>query len=47
MRLLLDEQLDRRLEGFFGEWYEVITVQERGWGSKGNGELIAPRVVSL
>ena len=33
MRLLLDEQLDRRLKRFFGEEYEVVTVQERGWGS--------------
>ncbi len=25
---MLDEQLDRRLKRFFGEEYEVVTVQE-------------------
>ena len=40
MRLLLDEHLDRRLKRFFGEEHEVVTVRERGWGSKENGELI-------
>ncbi len=40
MRLLLDEQLDRRLKRFFGEEHEVVTVRERGWGGKENGELI-------
>jgi hypothetical protein len=40
MRLLLDEHLDRRLKRFFGEEHEVVTVLERGWGGKENGELI-------
>lgn len=40
MRLLLDEQLDRRLKRYFGEEHEVVTVRERGWGGKENGELI-------
>ena len=40
MRLLLDEHLDRRLKRFFGEEHEVVTVLKRGWGGKGNGELI-------
>jgi predicted nuclease of predicted toxin-antitoxin system len=40
MRLLLDEHLDRRLKRFFGREHEVVTVQERGWGGKENGELI-------
>ncbi len=40
MRLLLDEHLDRRLKRFFGGEHEVVTVRERGWGSKENGELI-------
>jgi len=40
MRLLLDEQLDRRLKRFFGEEHEIVTVRERGWGSMENGELI-------
>ena len=40
MRLLLDEHLDRRLKRFFGEEHEVVTVRERSWGGKENGELI-------
>lgn len=40
MRLLLDEHLDRRLKRSFGREHEVVTVRERGWGSKKNGELI-------
>jgi len=40
MRLLLDEHLDRRLKRFFGEEHEVVSVLERGWGGKENGELI-------
>lgn len=41
MRLLLDENLDRKLKHFFGEEYDVWTVRERGWSGKENGELIA------
>lgn len=37
---MLDEQLDRRLKRSFREEHEVITVRERGWGGKENGELI-------
>ncbi len=40
MRLLLDEQLDRRLKRYFGKEHEVVTLRERGWGGKENGELI-------
>lgn len=40
MRLLLDENLDRRLKRFFGEEHDVLTVRERGWSGKENGELI-------
>src|SRR5215208_6584111 len=40
MRLLLDENLDRRLKHFFSEEHEVVTIRERSWGSKENGELI-------
>jgi predicted nuclease of predicted toxin-antitoxin system len=40
MRLLLDEHLDRRLKRFFGREHEVVTVQERSWSGKENGELI-------
>jgi hypothetical protein len=37
---LLDENLDRRLKHFFSEEHEVVTVRERSWGGKENGELI-------
>jgi hypothetical protein len=40
MRLLLEEYLDRRLKRFFGEEHDVVTVWERGWGGKEDGELI-------
>ncbi len=40
MRLLLDENLDRRLKRFFGEKHDVLTVQERGWSGREKGELI-------
>jgi predicted nuclease of predicted toxin-antitoxin system len=41
MRVLLDENVDRRLKNFFDEEYEVITVTERGWRGKKNGELLS------
>lgn len=40
MRVLLDEMLDRRLKRWFPEGVEVVTVRERGWDSKTNGELL-------
>ncbi|HET7479893.1 MAG TPA: DUF5615 family PIN-like protein [Rubrobacteraceae bacterium] len=40
MRLLLDENVDRRLKRFFGEEHEVLTVADRGWKGKRNGELL-------
>ena len=40
MRLLLDGHLDRRLKRYFGEQHDIVSVQERAWGSKENGELI-------
>lgn len=40
MRVMLDENLDHRLKRFFGEEHDVVTVRERGWSSKENGELI-------
>jgi hypothetical protein len=43
MRLLLDEMLDRRLRYLFGEGVEAMTVAERSWDGKKNGELLAPR----
>ncbi len=46
MRVLLDENVDRRLRTFFDEEFESVTVTERGWSRKKNGELlrIAQRV---
>ena len=41
MRVLLDEMLDRRLAGFLPEATEAVTVRERGWGAKKDGELLA------
>ncbi len=41
MRVLLDEMLPRKLKRLLPEEAEVVTVQERGWHSKKNGELLA------
>jgi predicted nuclease of predicted toxin-antitoxin system len=40
VRVLLDEMLDRRLKRFLPEGVEAVTVRERGWDSKKNGELL-------
>ena len=40
MRVLLDEQLDRRLKPLFDPELTVITVAERGWASMPDGELL-------
>ena len=40
MRVLLDENVDRRLKGTFDEQHEVSTVPERGWAGKKNSELL-------
>jgi predicted nuclease of predicted toxin-antitoxin system len=40
MRVLLDEQLDRRLKKLFAPEFNVLTVAERGWKGKKNGELL-------
>lgn len=39
--MLLDEMLDRRLKRWLPESVEVVTVRERGWDSKKNGDLLA------
>jgi predicted nuclease of predicted toxin-antitoxin system len=41
VRVLLDEVLDRRLKRWIPEGVEAVTVRERGWDSKKNGELLA------
>ena len=40
MRVLLDENVDRRLKRLFDEQFEVTTVVERGWSGKKNSELL-------
>ena len=40
MRVLLDENIDRRIRGCFEPVHEVVTVPQRGWGGKKNGELL-------
>jgi predicted nuclease of predicted toxin-antitoxin system len=40
MRVLLDENLDRRLKQLFDPEFQVSTVAERGWSGKKNGELL-------
>src|SRR5438132_11983666 len=39
MRILLDEQLPRRLTRYFAG-HSVRTVQQQGWAGVGNGELL-------
>ncbi len=41
MRVLLDEMLPRKLKRLLPEGVEAVTVRERGWDSKKNGELLA------
>jgi predicted nuclease of predicted toxin-antitoxin system len=40
VRVLLDENLDRRLRRFFDGNHEVLTVAGMGWAGKKNGELL-------
>lgn len=40
MRVLLDENVDRRLKRVFDDQHEVLTVPERGWAGKRNSELL-------
>jgi hypothetical protein len=40
MRILLDENVDRRLKQHFDEEFEVSTVGERGWSGMRNGDLL-------
>lgn len=40
MRVLFDENVNRRLKRFFGEGAEVRTVAERGWSGNSNGDLL-------
>jgi predicted nuclease of predicted toxin-antitoxin system len=38
-RVLLDENLDRRLKNYFSAETEITSVTDLGWQSKKNGEL--------
>ncbi len=40
MRLLLDENIDRKLARFFGDEHDILTVKQRGWVGLENGDLI-------
>ena len=40
MRVLLDENIDRLLKGLSAPEFDVMTVSERGWQGKANGELL-------
>jgi hypothetical protein len=40
LRVLLDENVDRRLKWDFPGGHEVVTVAEAGWTSKKNGEFL-------
>jgi len=41
MKLLLDEQIPKRLAAAFPPDYTILTAQEMNWSSKRNGELIS------
>lgn len=40
MRVLLDENVPRKLKRAFSSDYDVVTVQEHGWAGVLNGELL-------
>ncbi len=40
MRVLLDENVDRKLKRSFDPEHEVTTVREHGWSGKQNGDLL-------
>ena len=40
MRVLLDENIDRLLKDLLDPNLQVLTVRERGWHGKTNGELL-------
>lgn len=40
MKLLLDENLPKKLKYRFSKTYEVLTVPELGWGGMKNGDLL-------
>jgi predicted nuclease of predicted toxin-antitoxin system len=40
MRVLLDENIDRRLKQTFDSDFEIVTVTEHGWRGMKNSELL-------
>ncbi len=40
MKILLDESLARKLKYDFGIDHEVLTIRDKGWLGKKNGELL-------
>lgn len=46
MKILLDENLPRKLKAGFGLEFEVKTVRDMGWLGKKNGELLGLLVLN-
>ena len=40
MKILLDENLPKKIKTGFGSKFEIFTVGEMGWNGKKNGELL-------
>ncbi len=40
MRILLDENMDRKLRDAFKAEHDVTTVRDHGWSGKKNGDLL-------
>ena len=40
-RVLLDENMDRKLKRSFDTSFDVLTMRELGWNGKKNGELLS------
>lgn len=40
MKILLDENLPKKIKVNFGEKYDIFTVGDMGWNGKKNGELL-------
>lgn len=47
MRVLLDENVDRKLKRSFDPEHEVVTVREHGWNGKKNGDLLSSAEVEF
>ena len=47
MRVLLDENVDRKLRWSFDPSHEVVTVREHGWSGKKNGDLLSSAEVEF